>query len=205
MHTFGFLFMIGWRVLGLMLMGMGLMKLGFFTAEKSYRTYALTAAIGYAVGLPVTYVGMNALIAAKFDAVFAFTQGMHYDYVASVFTSLGHMGVVMMICKAGLLKPIQRGLAAVGRSALSNYLLHSIVMTTLFYGYGFGLFGSIGRFNLLWLVVAMWVVNISVSLLWFRSFRFGPAEWLWRTLTYGKAPAMRRRAAAQTIQAQPAG
>ena len=192
MHTFGFIFFIGWRVLGLMMIGMGLMKTGLFAAERSMRFYTTLAAVGYIVGLPITYLGMTKLLAHTFQPVYAFTVGMQFDYFSSVLVSLAHISVIMIICKSGVLEALRKGLAAVGRTALSNYLLHSIVLTTIFYGYGFGLFGDFTRIQLAGFVVAMWAVNIALSVWWTSRFRFGPAEWLWRSLTYGKLPPMRR-------------
>ena len=86
-------------------------------------------------------------------------------------------------------------LAKVGRMALTNFLLHSAVFVPLFVGYGFGLRGKIGASGCLVLAVLFFLVQIAFSTWWLKHFRFGPAEWLWRTLTYGKLPAMRRRSA----------
>ncbi|MCP4538439.1 MAG: DUF418 domain-containing protein [Chloroflexi bacterium] len=77
-------------------------------------------------------------------------------------------------------------LAAIGRMALSNYLTHSIVLTMVFYGYGMGLYGKIGPIITLILTFVIYRIQISLSNWWLERYRFGPAEWLWRSLTYGK-------------------
>ena len=82
-------------------------------------------------------------------------------------------------------------LAAVGRTALSNYLLQSVICTTIFYSYGFGLYGRIGQPAGVALTFLIFAVQIPLSAWWLRHFRFGPVEWLWRTLTYGKLQPMR--------------
>jgi uncharacterized protein len=82
-------------------------------------------------------------------------------------------------------------LAPLGRTALSNYLLQSLICTTLFYGYGFGLYGKVGPALGIVITVAIYALQIPLSHWWLRHFRFGPAEWLWRTLTYGKIQPMR--------------
>ena len=82
-------------------------------------------------------------------------------------------------------------LAAVGRTALSNYLLQSVICTTIFYSYGFGLYGRIGQPAGVALTFLIFALQIPVSVWWLRHFRFGPVEWLWRTLTYGKLQPMR--------------
>jgi uncharacterized protein len=84
---------------------------------------------------------------------------------------------------------LQRGrgksLAAVGRGALSSYLLQSVICTTVFYGYGLGLYGRWGPAASLVLVGAVALVQVFWSNWWFRRHRYGPAEWVWRVLTYG--------------------
>ena len=86
--------------------------------------------------------------------------------------------------------------AAIGRTALSNYLLQTILCTTIFNGYGGGLFG---RVHLAWLLVVsvgIYLLQVPLSEWWLARYRFGPAEWLWRTMTYSKLPAMKREALA---------
>jgi uncharacterized protein len=82
-------------------------------------------------------------------------------------------------------------LVPLGRTALSNYLLQSIICTTLFYGYGFSLYGKVGPLLGIVITVVIFTLQIPLSHWWVRHFRFGPAEWLWRTLTYGKVQPMR--------------
>src|SRR5262249_41131964 len=110
----------------------------------------------------------------------------------SALVALGHVGAIMLIYQSGALAWLTRRLAAVGRMALSNYLTHSLVCTTLFYGYGFGLFGTVHRVGLALLVVTIWIIQLLYSPIWLRFFRFGPAEWVWRSLTYGTFQPMRR-------------
>jgi uncharacterized protein len=182
----GFVFWSGPRAGGLMLMGMGLMQLGVFAASRSYRFYSTLAVGGYALGLPIVGYGIYDQISHDFDPVHQLIIGGHFNYFGSLFVALGHAGLVMLICKAGLLRGLTARLAAVGRMALSNYLMQSILCTTLFEGWGFGLFGRLDRFQLLGVVVSVWLVQLVVSPLWLRYFRFGPMEWLWRSLTYWK-------------------
>jgi uncharacterized protein len=87
-------------------------------------------------------------------------------------------------------------LGAVGRMALTNYLLQTLICTTLFYGYGFGLYGQVGAALGFVLTLAIFALQVGWSVWWLRRFQFGPAEWLWRTLTYGRAQPMRRRSLA---------
>jgi uncharacterized protein len=82
-------------------------------------------------------------------------------------------------------------LGPVGRMALTNYLTHSLIYLLLFYGFGLGLLGRVGATLCLVLSVAIFAAQILFSSWWLRRFRFGPAEWLWRSLTYGSRQPMR--------------
>ena len=97
----------------------------------------------------------------------------------------------MLLCKAGVdwfITP----LVAVGRMALSNYLLTSLLLPLFFNGYGLGYFAHLERAQLYLLVLAMWAINLTISPLWLRHFQYGPAEWVWRSLTYWKRQPFRR-------------
>jgi uncharacterized protein len=83
-------------------------------------------------------------------------------------------------------------LASVGQMAITNYLLQTVICTTLFYGYGFGLYGTIGGAGGILLTVLIYSMQIPMSVWWLKRFRFGPVEWLWRTLTYGQRQPMKK-------------
>lgn len=185
-ETGGFLFWAGPRAGGLMLVGMALMQWGVFAATRSNRFYVRLMLAGYGLGLPLVAYGIHDMMAHDFDFLRQELISGHFNYVGSLFVALGHTGLVMLICKAGLLTWLTSRLAAVGRMALSNYLTHTIICTTLFEGWGFGLFGRLNRVELLGVVVAIWLMQLIVSPLWLRRFRFGPMEWLWRSLTYAR-------------------
>ncbi|MDX9847861.1 MAG: DUF418 domain-containing protein [Tenuifilaceae bacterium] len=76
--------------------------------------------------------------------------------------------------------------ANTGRMALTNYLMQSIICTTIFYGYGFGLSGKVNAFCALIMALAIWLIQLPLSTWWLGHYRFGPAEWLWRWITYGE-------------------
>jgi uncharacterized protein len=182
-----------WRFGGLMLVGMGLLKIGLFSAERSSRFYTICIAVGYGLGLPLVAFSGYDLAAHRFDFVHGMVIGNHWNYVAAVLVALGHIGVVMVVCKSGALAGLRARLAAVGRMALTNYLSHTLILTTVFYGYGLGWFGHVNRFAQMGFVLVVWIFQLWVSPLWLRHFRFGPAEWLWRTLTYWRLQPMRAR------------
>ena len=181
-----------WRAGGLMLVGMGLFKLGVFSATRSSRFYAALIAAGVFVGVPVILYGVSRNQAADWDMHYSFFLGSQFNYWGSILVSLGWVGLVMLACKHGVAATATRTLAAVGQMALTNYLLQTAICTTVFYGHGFGLFGRLDRLAQFGVVVAVWVVMLLISPLWLRHFRFGPAEWFWRSLTYMKPQPMRR-------------
>jgi uncharacterized protein len=190
-HTIGFLLGGGFFAASRMLLGMGLMKLGVFSGSRSRRFYWWMVGLGYGIGLPLMVYDAIALIDHRFSLDYELHGGALYNAFGSLIVAMGHVGLLMLIVQSGALGWLTRRLAAVGRMALSNYLTHSIVCTTLFYGYGFGLFGTINRTGLAAIVLAIWIAQLVVSPIWLRSFRFGPAEWLWRSLTYWRLQPMR--------------
>ena len=176
-----------WTVVGRMLIGMGLMKLGVFSAERSHKFYRNLAVLGFSCGLPLVALSAYRLIENNFDVIYLVSGAVAYNEFGSLLFGFGYVGFVVAIFKAGLMTGLTSRLAAVGRMALSNYLLQTVICTTLFNGYGFGLFGQFDRIQLLGVVVAVWALQVWYSPLWLRHFRFGPVEWVWRSLTYGKA------------------
>ena len=186
LQTVGTIFLLIWRLGGFMLIGMALLKSGILSAARSMRFYAWMALVCYSAGLTIVGIGAVKMAGHGFDVLYIYKYGGQFNIVGGTIVSLAHIAVMMMICKAGVFPRITRRLAAVGRMAFSNYISHTIICSTIFYGYGFGLFNRFGRFQLMGFVLAIWIVQIIVSPLWLERFRFGPLEWLWRSLTYGK-------------------
>ena len=189
----GALFFYGWRILGLMLIGMALMKSGVLTCERSANFYRKLMLGGYIVGLPLTvYSGLD-LFAHEFEPIYVLRFGGFANAIGSIVVALGHIGMVMLIVKTGYLQSLMQRFAAAGRMALTNYLMHSVILTTVFYGYGLGLYGQIPRFTQMGFVVAVIGLQLLLSPWWLARYRFGPVEWLWRSITYWRIQPMRQR------------
>ena len=188
-NTFAFIL---WRVGGLMLIGIALMKLGILSGQRDSDFYRKMMIVGYGVGLPIVLYSAVDLYAHEFDSLHMFRVGMIPNYMGSILVALGHIGAVMLVVKANIFAKLMNRFAAVGRMALSNYLMHSIVLTTIFYGYGFGLYGEIPRLEQMAFVASVIGLQLYISPIWLDKFRFGPVEWLWRSLTYWKLQPMRR-------------
>ncbi|MBO9337692.1 MAG: DUF418 domain-containing protein [Chloroflexus sp.] len=106
--------------------------------------------------------------------------------VAGPILSYGYLALFVALTSTAAWRRRLQPLAAVGRMALSNYILQSIICTLIFYSYGLGLFGQVGAFAGLLISIVIWVGQIGISRLWLRHFQYGPLEWVWRSLTYGK-------------------
>jgi uncharacterized protein len=167
-----------WQTSGLMLIGMGLFKLGVLTAARSTRFYAAMTALGLAVGLPLAWAGVARSRARGFDLDDFMLIGTQLSYWGDLALGLGFVGGVMLLCRLGWRA---RGVAAVGRTALSNYVLQTLICTIVFYGHGFGWFGRVDRVGQLLIVLVVWTLQLAWSRWWTRHFAVGPLEWAWRT------------------------
>lgn len=184
-QTVGLLFWGLWRAGGLMLMGMALYRWGVLTGSRSRSFYFGVVIIGLVIGLPVVSWGAAQNFANSWVLEFSkFGLGAQPNYWGSLFVSAAYIGLLMLFVRSRALPWLQTALAAVGRTALTNYLLQTILATAIFYGHGLGLFGSVERVGQIGIVVAIWMVQLVVSPLWLRYCRFGPFEWLWRSLSY---------------------
>ena len=181
-----------WPAMGLMLAGMALMKLGVFSASRSKRFYLILAVIGYGAGLPLAYLSARGMIAHDFSFVELYRFDSPLNQAGGPLVAFGHIGLAMLACRTGILAGLRTRLRAVGRMALSNYIAQTVICTFIFYGYGLGLYASIGRVGLMLFVLGVWIIELIVSPLWLGRFRFGPLEWLWRSMTYGSRQLMRK-------------
>lgn len=158
--------------------GYGLFKLRVFHGERNTGLYGLMVLIGYGVGVGVTvnWFETTSYINEGFSVVSYYKNQQTYD-LGRIFTTMGHVGLVMLCTKSNILGLLKRSLAAVGRMDLTNYIMHTVVATTIF-----GIFKQYGhwqRFELYYLVGAIWLVQMIFSPIWLNYFRFGPLEWLW--------------------------
>ena len=182
-----------WDAAACMLLGMALFGTGVLQGRRSTRFYALLATAGFMVGLAVNGFEMSMKIGSGYamrwvSGVSTFT----YD-IGRVSMALGFASVALIACRRGWFAAIRPGLAAVGRMALTNYILQSVFGLVIFHDFGFGLWNELARHQLYFVVAGEWIVSIWFSAWWLRRYRFGPLEWLWRSLTYGRAQPMRLR------------
>lgn len=173
-----------------MLIGMGLLKLGVLGAQRSAKFYGLMLLGGYSIGLVLGWRELQIVLASNFAPTGFAAAGETYQF-SRLAMVIGHLGLLLLFIRSGVLGWLQRALRAVGQMALTNYLMQTVICTLLFYGFGFGLWGQLERYQLYGVVAAIWLVELIWSPLWLARFKFGPFEWLWRSLTYWQRQPMR--------------
>lgn len=181
----------GAETLAIMLLGMALLKSGFFRGSWESRRYKRIALILP----PVCAAAFVALALWKFSSGFDPVPSFGIDLILggplAAIMAVGYAAFIVrwaLTMKQGWLK--QR-LEAAGKAAFTNYIGTSILMTTIFYGYGLGLFGYFDRIALLGFVLLGWIVMLAWSKPWLDHFRHGPLEWVWRSLSRGRPQPMR--------------
>jgi uncharacterized protein len=184
METIIFLLYLGWKTIGNMLLGMALFKWGLLTGECPRSTYRRMAVAGFLIGLPIVSVGIWKNFAAGWDVRYSMFFGSQYNYWGAIVVDIGWIGAIMLAATSPGAGWVAQRLAAVGRMAFSNYIMQTLICSVIFYGNGFGLFGSVSRVEQILIVVGIWAIQLVISPWWLRHFKYGPLEWLWRSLTY---------------------
>ncbi len=174
--------------LAMMLLGMALFKLGILNPSRSRNWHLRLAATGFGIGLLTNLWELQVAFAGNLELLSTFAIFIPTYHVGRLGMALGYLGAIMAICKSDALPRVRAALAAVGRMALTNYLIQSLIGLVLFTGAGFALVGTLERWQLYPIVLIVWAFQVWFSLRWLARYRFGPAEWLWRALAYGKRP-----------------
>lgn len=183
------------EILGFIALGMLLFRFGFLTGQWSRRAYWITTAIGYLVAAPLMIPVAHTIAAADWDPVLIpLTDSA--SLILRPFIALAHAAVIILIGTSSAARWLMSRLEAAGRMAFSNYLGTTLVTTTLFYGYGGGLFGQLSRAELYLVVLAVWVLILFWSKPLLERYRYGPLEWVWRSLVQGDLAENRKSAIA---------
>lgn len=183
------------------LIGLLVGRSGFFTRSWEYeqqlkKVFWLTLPFGILLNLGLLLSLANANPASL-------------DFWAFLGRTTGILGGIVMMCtyvsgfillyNRGKLQRLFSGFSAVGRMALSNYILHSLFGLILFKSVGFGLFGKVEIWQGILMAFMIFVLQIQFSKWWLSRYRFGPLEWLWRTLTYGKVVDLKVKVPSESI------
>ncbi len=177
----------------MMLLGMAFYKWRIITAGRSVSFYALLVAVGYGLGLTIRIWAVSNRWAAEFSPEL-WLEWLPYQF-ARVAMTLGHIGLFFLLWKAFASSLVMRALTAAGRMALTNYIGQTVIANLIFSGIGLGLYGALDRAGVHGVMVLIWVAQLAFSMWWLARFQFGPLEWGWRCLTYGRRQRLRREKA----------
>jgi uncharacterized protein len=177
------------RTLALFVLGMFLWKAGILGRQRDFRSETLIAAImGIALGAVLTAAEVNDAL----DGLGAAAQAL--ADLAPVLLALGYGAALLSLAELSATRRVLSAFAPLGRMAFTNYVLQSIILGFIFFGYGLGHFGRMGAAAAFALGMGVYAGQLVFSRWWLRRYRFGPIEWLWRTLMYGGAQPIGRAA-----------
>lgn len=177
------------ETLGLMLIGMALYRMGFWQGTLDRARYARVAQLAIPIGLAIGAAIAWQMIRTDFSAIsFYFTEVVRT--FSAPLLALGYAAALILVVKSGAAAALVARLAACGRMALTNYLMASILTSLIFTGVGLGLHSSLSRAETLGVVLAIWALQLAWSKPWLERFRYGPFEWLWRSLARGQRQPM---------------
>jgi uncharacterized protein len=192
-----------WDSLALMLLGLALYRWGFLSGQWDNRDYWKVMAIGYGFGLPLaiyshyhSYLHNPTIEASlqRMETVPIEWTGLIYPF-QRILLVMAHVSAIIVLYKSRFAQSLFRRLEAVGQMAFTNYIMHSVICTLIFFGYGFNQFAELEYYQLYFVVLAIWILQLIVSPLWLLAFNYGPLEWMWRSLTYWRRQPFRRVAA----------
>lgn len=172
---------------GMMLLGMALLKLGVLTGPLAPRVYLIFIIVGYVVGASLRFA------LTKSGAESGYLSNIPLGYNSGrVLITFGHIGLIGLLCSSVRLKFVVKLFASVGRMALTNYIMQTVISIFLFYGLGFALYAQLERFQIALICLGVWLFQITYSNVWLIWFKQGPLEWLWRSMIYGKLQSNRK-------------
>lgn len=183
---------LGGETLGFMLIGMALFKSGLLTGKWSRAAIGRLMIVSYAVSLPVIAILTAWAWVSGLNIIVLMGNFLAWSIPARVICTIGHVALIVWLVDRFATSALIGRIGAAGRMAFTNYLATSLVMTTIFYGYGLGLFGHVGRAEVYLFVAGMWLAMLAWSQPWLARFAYGPFEWLWRSLSRGRLQPIRR-------------
>lgn len=149
------------------------------------KLFGYMARIGLGVGLVVTVGGLVILGHPAVEHIMSIQVAAEVLFTAGqFFMAAGYLGLLIRLLDSPKWHKVLAKLAPMGRMALTNYIMHSIILTSIFYGYAGGMYGEISRAPQMFIVLAIFIIQIPLSSWWLKHYQFGPLEWLWRSLTY---------------------
>lgn len=180
------------ETLPLMMIGMAMKKSGFITGEWPRADYARWAKKLVPLGLVLSALLATWVAVSGYDLITSLAVFLAWNAIPRLMVTVGYAALLVMLVQRMQGSSFIARVAAAGQAAFTNYLGTSIAMTTIFYGYGLGLYGDVSRLGLWAFVIGAWAVMLLWSKPWLERFRYGPLEWLWRSLARMQVQPMRR-------------
>lgn len=182
----------GWLPCSMMLLGLVLARRGYFSVQTPAGASALLR-VTLLLGLLLMLVALLTNRASGFTSQYALTFGMQLQMFASAILAIAYALLIARWARGRVWLACSRVLVAVGRVALTIYLLQTLIFTSIFYGYGLAWYGQLALSQLLGLIAIVWLIQCTFAVWWLRYFNSGPVEWLWRRCIYQRAPVVFRR------------
>lgn len=176
-------------IIAMFAIGAALFKLGIFEPHRRHWLKRIMI-VGWGVGIPIAV--LYAFFAVSTGSIAVGVLAGFLNVPASSAVALGTLAAISLLATGDTTARFMKPFANIGRLGLSNYLLQTVICTTIFYYWGFGLFDSLTRIERIGVVIVVYVVQLILSAVWLQLFRIGPMEWLWRTFTYFKPQSFMR-------------
>ena len=182
------------RSFGMMLIGMACFSWGVFNNTLSKSFYKKLLIYGFGIGLPLSMIGL--FFNYSFDWNWKYIQflGRSPNNIATPFIAFGYISIIMLWIRKGSFSNIKEKLRTIGKTALTAYLIQTVISTFIFYGIGLSLFGYVNRAYQLLIMFFIWFVLLKFCPMWLSKYHYGPVEWIWRMLTHMKLiPLLRQK------------
>ena len=174
------------RSFGMMLIGMACFSWGVFSNSLSKSFYKKLMIYGLGIGLPLSMIGLFFTYSFDWDWKYIQFLGRSPNNIATPLIAFGYIGIIMLWIRKGSFINLQEKLRTIGKTALTAYLLQTVIATFIFYGIGLGLFGYVNRAYQLVIMCFIWFALLILCPMWLSKYQYGPVEWIWRMLTHLK-------------------
>ena len=182
------------RSFGMMLIGMACFSWGVFSNALTKSFYKKLMIYGLGIGLPLSMIGLFFNYSFDWDWKYIQFLGRSPNNIATPLIAFGYIGIIMLWIRKGNFINLQEKLRTIGKTALTAYLIQTVIATFIFYGIGLGLFGYVNRAYQLAIMFLIWFVLLILCPRWLSKYQFGPVERIWRMLTHIKLiPLLRQK------------
>ncbi len=180
-------------LLPIFMLGYWLIASGVLNESKKHPyLFRSLAWVGTIIGLAITTASLHIMQSPiTKETIYIEAAALTSFGFAQYLVTAGYFGVVVCLYQSDRWQKIFQVFSPIGRMALTNYIMHTVILALIFYGYGAGMFGNISRAPQMLIVALIIISQLVISTLWLRYYRFGPLEWLWRCVTYKKIQPMK--------------